>query len=102
MHIHSLLFWFAVPILIAFTAHGAAPQQATETRTGVPVTYQLPTDGPLPRTWRVTLAIVDPKNPDWIISQFTCGAVRTVTGENGGKFTETWDGLDDNFMTVPP
>ena len=70
--------------------------------TGVAVSYQLPTDGPLPRTYRVTLAIVDPKNPDWIISQFACGAARTVTAENGGKFAETWDGLDDNFMPVPP
>ena len=69
---------------------------------GVPVSYQLPTDGPLPRTYRVTLAIVDAKNPDWIISQFACGVARTVTAENGGKFTETWDGLDDNFMPVPP
>ncbi len=66
------------------------------------ISYQLPMDGLLPKTWRVTLAIVDPKNPDWIISQFARGVVRTVTTENGGKFTETWDGLDDNFMPVPP
>jgi len=65
------------------------------------VTYQLPADGPLPKTWRVTLAIVDAKNPDWIVSQFVCGAARTVTKENGGKFAETWDGLDDNYMPVP-
>ena len=51
----------------------------------------------------MTLAIVDPKNPDWLISQFVrSGVVRTVTAENQGKFTETWDGLDDNFMPVPP
>ena len=69
---------------------------------GVPVRYQLPAAGPLPRTYRVTLAIVDRKNPDWIISQFAAGVARTVTAENGGKFTEVWDGLDDNFMPVPP
>src|SRR5436190_23704101 len=69
---------------------------------GVPVTYTLPTEGPLPRTYRVTLAIVDAKNPDWIISQFASGVARTVTAENGGRFSETWDGLDDNFMPVPP
>lgn len=69
---------------------------------GVPVAFQLPADGPLPRTYLVTLAIVDAKNPDWIVSQFVCGAARTVTAENGGKFTETWDGLDDNSMPVPP
>jgi hypothetical protein len=69
---------------------------------GVPVTYQLPTDGPLPKTYRVTLAAVDPKNPDWIVAQFARGIVRTVTAENGGKFNETWDGLDDNHMPVPP
>ena len=67
---------------------------------GVPVSYSLPTTPG--KTWRVTLAIVDAKNPDWIISQFASGAVRMVTAENGGKFTETWDGLDDNFMPVPP
>lgn len=66
---------------------------------GVDVHYQLPIDG---KTYRVTLAIVDAKNPDWIISQFACGVARTPTPENGGRFTETWDGLDDNFMPVPP
>ncbi|WP_395736023.1 hypothetical protein [Prosthecobacter sp.] len=69
---------------------------------GVDVSYQLPTTSPLPQTYRVTLAIVDEKKPDWIISQFAAGVVRTVTVENGGKFSETWDGLDDNFMPVPP
>lgn len=76
---------------------------AAETKTiGVQVEYRLPTAGPLPRTYRVTLAIVDLKNPDWIISQFACGVVRTVTAENKGLFSETWNGLDDNFMPVPP
>ncbi len=69
---------------------------------GVPVSYQLPTDGPLPQTYLVTLAIVEAKNPDWIVSQFACGVARTVTAENGGKFSEDWDGLDDNFMPVLP
>ena len=73
-----------------------------DARAGVAVSYRLPADGPLPKTFRVTLAIVDAKNPDWIISQFSCGLARTVTAENGGNFTETWDGLDDNFMPVPP
>lgn len=52
---------------------------ASLARAGVPISYELPTDGPLPRTCLVTLAIVDPKNPDWIISEFTAGAARTVT-----------------------
>lgn len=69
---------------------------------GVAVSYQLPTTGPLPQTYRVTLAIVDAKRPGWIISQFAAGVARTVTARNGGKFTETWNGLDDNFMPVPP
>ena len=68
----------------------------------MPVAYELPTDGPLPRTYLVTLAIVDAKNPDWIISEFAAGVARTVTAENRGKFSETWDGLDDNCMPVPP
>ena len=46
--------------------------------------YQLPADGLLPKTYRVTVAITDPKNPDWIISQPVAGAVRTVTAENQG------------------
>ncbi len=32
--------------------------QESSPKSGVPVTYQLPTQGPLPRTYRVTLAIV--------------------------------------------
>jgi len=70
--------------------------------TGVTVNYQLPTDGPLPKTYRVTLAATDIKNPDWIVSTFASGVVRTVTTENQGKFTETWDGLDENLMPIPP
>ena len=66
------------------------------------VSYDLPTDGPLPRTYLVTLAIVDPKNTNWILSTFVTGAARTVTPENKGHFTETWDGLDENFMPLPP
>jgi hypothetical protein len=75
---------------------------AQERVVGVPVSYELPTTGSLPQTYRVTLAIVDAKRPSWIISQFAAGVVRTVTAENGGKFTEMWNGLDDNFMPVPP
>ncbi|HYG77350.1 MAG TPA: hypothetical protein VEK08_20255 [Planctomycetota bacterium] len=70
--------------------------------TGVSVSYTLPADGPLPATYLVTLAVTDPKNPDWIVSQFVSGAARTVTAENKGKFTEIWNGLDDNHMPVPP
>ncbi|MEZ0296934.1 MAG: hypothetical protein ACAI35_10815 [Candidatus Methylacidiphilales bacterium] len=69
---------------------------------GATITYQLPTTGPLPQTYRVTLAIVDAKDPNWIISQFASGVVREVTAENQGKFTEVWNGLDDNYMPVPP
>ncbi len=46
--------------------------------------------------------MVDANNPHWIISQFLAGEPRTVTRENGGKFTDYWNGLDDNFMPVPP
>ena len=70
--------------------------------TGVPITYTLPTDGPLPKTYRVTLAITDASAPDWIVSSFLSGEPRTVTAENKGRFTDTWDGLDDNFMPAPP
>lgn len=95
------LFQFlAIVLLAASSCRAAAVEPVAEI--GVPVAYALPTDGPLPRTWRVTLAIVEAKNPDWIISQFACGVPRTVTAANNGKFTEIWNGLDDNFMPVPP
>lgn len=71
-------------------------------QTGVPITYELPPVDSGSETYLVTLAITDPKNPDWIISTFVAGQPRTVTPENKGKFTETWDGLDENFMPVPP
>ena len=83
----------ADPIDVTKVASGSA---------GVEVHYQLPATGPLPRTYRVTLAAVDPKDPDWIISTFAAGVERTVTAGNQGKFTETWDGLDDNYMPAPP
>ena len=73
-----------------------------EPAAGATVKYQLPTDGPLPRTYCVTMAITDPTNTAWIVSQFVSAEPRTVTAENGGHFEDTWDGLDDNFMPVPP
>src|SRR6185437_4076162 len=75
---------------------------STDAPAGATISYQLPVVGEGPTTYRVTLAIVDEKNPDWIISQFANGIVRTATQENQGKFTESWNGLDDNFMPVPP
>lgn len=87
--------------LVLAAVQPARAQQSTET-VGVPVSYELPADGPLPQTYRVTLAITAPDNPDWIVSQFACGVVRTVTAENQGQFTETWNGLDDNYMPLPP
>ena len=89
-------------LLLAVSWAGAVSQSSGDAAVGTPVTYQLPADGVLPQTYLVTLAIVDSKNPDWILSTFVAGAPRTVTAENKGKFTETWDGLDDNFMPVPP
>lgn len=98
-HIIAVLFALLLAMSLEARSLGAEAQKSD---VGVPVTYQLPVSGSLPQTYRVTLAIVDPKNPDWIISQFVNGAVRTVTAENGGKFSEPWNGLDDNFMPVPP
>ena len=66
------------------------------------IRYQLPAAGPLPRAYLVTLAITDPNNPDWIVSTFLAGKLRIVTSENTGKFTDTWNGLDENLMPVPP
>ena len=69
---------------------------------GVKVRYRLPTDGELPRTYRVTLAVTPVDEPDWVVSTFLAGAPRTVSEDNQGEFTETWNGLDDNHMPVPP
>jgi len=66
----------------------------------VSIPYSLPAEPG--KTYLVTLAVTDPSNPDWIVSTFTCGEPQTVTTENGGKFSATWDGLDENFMPVPP
>ncbi len=78
-----------------------APAAAAE-NSGAEIAYQLPLDGPLPRTYRVTLAITDPTQPGFIFSEFASGVVRTVTAANQGRFTEHWNGLDDNFMPLPP
>lgn len=64
---------------------------------GVPIRYTLP-EG----TWRVTLAITEADDPDWIVSTFVRGAERSATAANKGEFTELWDGLDENLMPVPP
>ena len=88
--------------LILLVCGLAALARAATGPVGAQISYQLPVIGSGPTTYRVTLAIVDEKNLDWIISQFANGVVRTATQENQGKFTETWNGLDDNFMPVPP
>jgi hypothetical protein len=101
----SRLYLPAIAALFLLSAHA----QTSAPLSGVPanahaaiVHYQLPTDGPLPRTYLVTLAVADPKNPDWVIGNFASGVVRTVTAQNQGRFSETWDGLDDNYMPVVP
>lgn len=89
-------------IFFIFAQFGLSALDNARASESVSITYQLPITTSLPKSYRVTLAIVDPSNPDWIVSQFARGVVRTVTSENAGKFSETWDGLDDNFMPVPP
>src|SRR5262245_60302568 len=96
--------WIGLLSLIVPVSTLAAPPAADtkDKSQGAKVEYQLPTDGPLPKTYRVSVSITDARNSDWIISTFAAGVVRTVTAENGGKFSETWNGLDENFMPVPP
>lgn len=94
-------------LALLFLAGALAPQARGGEKTagktlGVPISYALPAEGKLPRTYLVTLAITAPDDPDWIVSTFVAGQPRTVTVENQGRFTEVWDGLDDNFMPVPP
>ncbi len=99
-----------VKILISFVltfasfASFAQSVQSSGSATKIPgaeVTYQLPTDGQLPQTYRVTLATTLANDPDWIVSTFVAGEPRTVTQENQGRFTEIWNGLDENYMPVP-
>ena len=93
---------YALTLLTVIIAWTTVPVKAQDVRLGVPVSYEIPVTGPLPKTYLVTLAIVEARNTDFIVSQFASGIVRTVTNENMGKFREMWDGLDDNFMPVPP
>jgi hypothetical protein len=65
------------------------------------VTYRLPYDGK-EQTYRVTLAAAPKGDPNWLVGTFQAGAVRTVNEKNKGVFTDEWNGLDDNFMPVPP
>ena len=92
----------ALGIALSLLTFSSSSAQLAPSPIGVQVHFQLPTDGVLPRTYRVTLAAVDPKEPTWIISTFAAGLVCTVTSENHGRFEAVWDGLDDNAMPVPP
>jgi hypothetical protein len=89
----------ALAALAAALIGGCADARAQNA--GVPVTYQLPADGPLPKTYRVTLAVTPADDPSWIVSTFVAGEPRTVTDENQGLFTDHWRGLDENDMPVP-
>jgi len=93
------LFVFSTLFLLLSRTVYSAEVATTQ---GVAISYSLPTDGPLPKTWRVTLAIVDPDDPANILSTFVAGEPVTVTKENQGKFESVWNGLDDNFMPLPP
>ncbi len=68
---------------------------------GVQIAYRLP-PAPAPQVYRVTLAMVPADNPEWIVRTLLSGAVREVTAQNRGKFTETWDGLDEDGFPVKP
>ena len=56
--IRRIVAGWLIATVVPATAAGAESQ--VEPAGGVAVTYQLPTDGPLPKTYRVTLAITDP------------------------------------------
>ncbi|NLE42294.1 MAG: hypothetical protein GX615_10740 [Lentisphaerae bacterium] len=72
---------------------------AATARAAVDIPFALP---PEPGTWLVTLAAAEKADPNRIVSTFVSGRPYTVTAENGGQFTASWDGLDENFMPVPP
>ena len=83
----SFLFWLSA--LAAITAQA-----------GIDVPFSLPTGEK--GTYLVTLAAVAPDDPSHIVSTFVSARPYTVTEENGGRFTAEWDGLDDDFLPVPP
>jgi len=95
-----IIAWCLALLPGALAAHAQqAPDQVTPP--GVPIEFQLPTDGPLPRTYRVTLAAVDKDDPDWVFGSIVAGEPYTVTEDNQGRFTAYWNGLDDNYMPMP-
>lgn len=89
---HSLCL-LSVPILFLLMA------PAVDAGKIASVSYRLPYIG-IEQTYRVTIAAAPADDPDWLVSTFVAGAVRTVNAENQGEFTENWNGLDDNFMPV--
>ncbi len=87
-------------VAIAWIALGMSSPCAEAAGEGVPISFELPkTPG---KTYMVTLATVEESRPDWVVSTFVAGEPFTVTAENKGRFTVRWDGLDENFMPVPP
>jgi hypothetical protein len=95
-------------VLFGLGGRNVSAQEAMESPSamadagGAVVHYRLPVDGPLPRTYLVTLAVTDPHRPDWIVSTFATDVVRTVTAQNQGQFAEKWNGLNENGLPVPP
>jgi len=92
---------YIMSLLLCASLAAVAQAVEQEVPSGAPVRFQLPTDGPLPRTYRVTLAAVDKDNPDWIFGTIVAGEPYTVTEDNQGRFTAYWNGLDDNYMPMP-
>ena len=101
---NRILFVLAAVLLVSIARGQEGMESPAEMAdaSGAIVHYQLPTDGALPKTYLVTLAVTDPRDPNWIVSNFARGVVRTVTAQNQGRFSEAWDGLDENGMPVPP
>ena len=63
---------------------------------GVPVSFTLPKGG----RYLVSVAVTEKENPDRIVSTFVAGEPFDATVTN--TFTVEWNGLDENFMPVPP
>ena len=63
---------------------------------GTPVEFTLPSGG----TYLVSLAVVEKEHPERIVSTFVAGEAFDSTVSN--RYTVSWNGLDENFMPVPP
>ena len=96
MRKHGWLRIIPLAVLIIMGLGGRA-----QAAVSAPISYRLPYEEGVQKTYLVTLVISLKEEPDWIVSHVISGAPRTVNDSNKGEFTENWDLTDDNFAPLP-